>query len=175
MKRTGLLIVLALMAAVALQAANDSIKQRILDSYVRYGERYIGCKWESPSATLFAEFKTNGNRTRYEQWTFGKRRQFAALVLAEKVEGKGRFMSDIVNGIMSTLEETWWGIPAHYGTKVMRPEDQNVDLFNAETAGLMAWTRHALQQQIDSFSPLLSQRIDSEIERRMLIPALNTN
>ena len=175
MKRTGLLILLALMAAVALQAANDSIKQRILDSYVRYGERYIGCKWESPSATLFAEFKTNGNRTRYEQWTFGKRRQLAALVLAEKVEGKGRFMPDIVNGIMSTLEETWWGIPAHYGTKVMRPEDQNVDLFNAETAGLMAWTRHALQQQIDSFSPFLSQRIDSEIERRMLIPALNTN
>ena len=175
MRKIGLLIVLALMAAVALQAANDSIKQRILDSYVRYGERYIGCKWESPSATLFAEFKTNGNRTRYEQWTFGKRRQLAALVLAEKVEGKGRFMPDIVNGIMSTLEETWWGIPAHYGTKVMRPEDQNVDLFNAETAGLMAWTRHALQQQIDSFSPLLSQRIDSEIERRMLIPALNTN
>ena len=175
MKRTGLLIVLALMAAVALQAANDSIKQRILDSYVRYGERYIGCRWESPSATLFAEFKTNGNRTRYEQWTFGKRRQLAALVLAEKVEGKGRFMPDIVNGIMSTLEETWWGIPAHYGTKVMRPEVQNVDLFNAETAGLMAWTRHALQQQIDSFSPLLSKRIDSEIGRRMLIPALNTN
>ena len=174
-RKIGLLIVLALMAAVALQAANDSIKQRILDSYVRYGERYIGCRWESPSATLFAEFKTNGNRTRYEQWTFGKRRQLAALVLAEKVEGKGRFMPDIVNGIMSTLEETWWGIPAHYGTKVMRPEDQNVDLFNAETAGLMAWTRHALQQQIDSFSPLLSQRIDSEIERRMLIPALNTN
>ena len=175
MRKIGLLIVLALMAAVALQAANDSIKQRILDSYVRYGERYIGCKWESPSATLFAEFKTNGNRTRYEQWTFGKRRQLAALVLAEKVEGKGRFMPDIVNGIMSTLEETWWGIPAHYGTKMMRTEDQNVDLFNAETAGLMAWTRHALQQQIDSFSPLLSQRIDSEIERRMLIPALNTN
>ena len=174
-RKIGLLIVLALMAAVALQAANDSIKQRILDSYVRYGERYIGCRWESPSATLFAEFKTNGNRTRYEQWTFGKRRQLAALVLAEKVEGKGRFMPDIVNGIMSTLEETWWGIPAHYGTKVMRPEDQNVDLFNAETAGLMAWTRHALQQQIDSFSPFLSQRIDSEIERRMLIPALNTN
>ena len=103
-RKIGLLIVLALMAAVALQAANDSIKQRILDSYVRYGERYIGCRWESPSATLFAEFKTNGNRTRYEQWTFGKRRQLAALVLAEKVEGKGRFMPDIVNGIMSTLE-----------------------------------------------------------------------
>ncbi|MDY3849126.1 MAG: heparinase II/III family protein [Prevotella sp.] len=157
------------------KAANDSLKRHILDSYVRYGERYIGCQWESPKATLFAEFKTNGNRTRYEQWTFGKRRQLAALVLAEKVEGRGRFMPDIVNGIMSTLEETWWGIPAHYGSKVMRPEDQNVDLFNAETAGMMAWTRHALKERIDSFSPLLTKRIDAEIERRMLIPALNTD
>ena len=64
-RKIGLLIVLALMAAVALQAANDSIRKRILDSYVSYGEKYIGCRWESPSATLFAEFKTNGNRTRY--------------------------------------------------------------------------------------------------------------
>lgn len=173
--KKGLLFILAVIGTLIANASNDSIRKRILDSYVSYGEKYIGCRWESPNATLFAEFKTNGNRTRYEQWTFGKRRQLAALVLAEKVEGKGRFMPDIVNGIMSTLEETWWGIPAHYGTKVMRAEDQNVDLFNAETAGLMAWTKHALQQQIDSFSPLLSQRIDAEIERRMLIPALETD
>ena len=175
MRRAVLLIIVAVMGTLIANAANDSIRKRILDSYVSYGEKYIGCRWESPNATLFAEFKTNGNRTRYEQWTFAKRRQLAALVLAEKVEGKGRFMPDIVNGIMSTLEETWWGIPAHYGTKVMRAEDQNVDLFNAETAGLMAWTKHALQQKIDSFSPLLSQRIDKEIERRMLIPALETD
>ena len=131
MRRAVLLIIVAVMGTLIANAANDSIRKRILDSYVSYGEKYIGCRWESPNATLFAEFKTNGNRTRYEQWTFAKRRQLAALVLAEKVEGKGRFMPDIVNGIMSTLEETWWGIPAHYGTKVMRPEDQNVEIGRA--------------------------------------------
>ncbi|MGM9704168.1 MAG: heparinase II/III family protein [Prevotella sp.] len=148
---------------------------KVRESYIKYGEQFAGKAWESPSARLFAEFRTNGNRTRYEQATFAKRRQLAALVMAEVAEGKGRFMGDIVDGLQSTMEETWWGIPAHYGTKVMRQEDQTVDLFNAETAGLLAWTRRALREEIDSFSPLLGKRIDSEIERRMLIPAVSTD
>ncbi|MGM9734228.1 MAG: heparinase II/III family protein [Prevotella sp.] len=153
----------------------DSVRNAILNSYVRYGEQFIGKPWISPSARLFAEFKTNGNRTNYEAFTFAKRKQLAALVMAEAVEGKGRFMDDIIDGLSSTLEETWWGLPAHYGTKMMNPDDQNVDLFNAETAGLIAWTRHVLADRLDSFSPMLAKRIDREIERRILIPALNTN
>ena len=147
----------------------------VRDSYIKFGEQYAGKPWTSPSAQLFAEFRTNGNRTRYEQATFAKRRQLAALVMAEVAEGKGRFMGDIVDGLTSTMEETWWGIPAHYGPKVMKEDDQTVDLFNAETASLVAWTRRALKQQIDSFSPLLTERIDREIERRILKPALNTD
>lgn len=144
----------------------------VRESYIRYGEQYAGKPWLSPSARLFSEFKTNGNRTRYEAATFAKRRQLAALVMAEVAEGKGRFMGDIIDGLMSTLEETWWGLPAHYGTKIMLPDDQNVDLFNAETAGLVAWTKRALAKQLEEFSPLLMKRIDTEMERRILVPAL---
>ena len=144
----------------------------VRESYIRYGEQYAGKPWLSPSARLFSEFKTNGNRTRYEAATFAKRRQLAALVMAEVAEGKGRFMGDIIDGLMSTLEETWWGLPAHYGTKIMQPDDQNVDLFNAETAGLVAWTKRALAKQLEEFSPLLMKRIDTEMERRILVPAL---
>jgi len=97
------------------------------------------------------------------------------LVMAEVMEGKGRFMPDIVNGLQSTLEETWWGLPAHYGTKMQRAEDQNVDLFNAETAGMVAWISYVLEERLDSFSPLLRKRIDSEIARRILDPAVKNN
>ena len=178
---TLLLLVATAMMAHATDSLMTAVKRNleampaVRDSYIKYGEQFAGKAWTSPSAQMFAEFKTNGNRTNYEKATFGKRRQLAALVMAEVAEGKGRFMGDIIDGIHSTLEETWWGIPAHYGTKVMRTEDQTVDLFNAETAGLMAWTRRALKAEIDSFSPLLSERIDREIERRMLIPALTTD
>lgn len=150
----------------------DSIPDGIRQSYIKYGETYAGKPWPSLRATLFAEFKANGNRTRYEQFTFAKRRQLAALVMAEVAEGKGRFVPDIADGLWSLMEEDWWGLPAHYGTALPRPDDQNVDLFNAETAALVAWTGYMLRPALDRLSPLLGRRIDSEIDRRMLRPAL---
>lgn len=153
----------------------DSVPENMRRSYIEYGERYLNKSWISLPATEFARFKTDGNRTDYESICFNKRRQLAALVMAEVMEDKGRFVPDIVNGLQSMLEETWWGLPAHYGTKMQRTDDQNVDLFNAETAGMVAWTSYVLSEQLDGFSPLLRKRIDSEIARRILEPAVKQN
>ena len=150
----------------------DSVPQSVRKSYIEYGEQYLGKPWQSLPATVFAEFKTNGNRVNFEALTFQKRRQLAALVMAEVAEGKGRFMPDIINGLWSTLEESWWGIPAHYGKKVPVMEDQTVDLFQAESAGLIAWTAYILKPQLDKFSPIIVNRINKEIQQRMLQPAI---
>ncbi|MBQ8990848.1 MAG: heparinase II/III family protein [Prevotella sp.] len=141
-------------------------------SYIRYGEQYQGKSWTSLPWTVFAENKQTGNRVNYEGICFEKRRHLAAIVMAEIMEGKGRFMKDIIDGMGSFCEETWWGIPAHYGKAIPLAELQEVDLFNAETASLIVWTRYMLEKQFNQFSPDLCQRIDREIERRILVPAL---
>lgn len=151
------------------------IPQDIANSYIAFAENYIHQKWYSLPATTFAQFKINGNRTGYEQTCFEKRRQLAALVMGEVMEGKGRFLPDIIDGMMSICEESWWGLPAHYGTMTPRTEDQNVDLFNAETAAMMAWSAYILQPQLDQYSPLIVKRIHSELQRRILRPALQNN
>ena len=153
---------------------HDSVPMTMRQSYIQYGEQYLGRPWPTLSTTIFAQFKENGNRVNYEQLNFAKRRQLAALAMAEIVEGKGRFMNDIVDGITSFCEETWWGIPAHYGQKVPTTGEQTVDLFNAETASLVIWTTYMLRPQLDNFSPLVGQRVDREIQRRILTPALKT-
>lgn len=153
----------------------DAVPEPMRQSYIAYGEQFTGKAWTVLPYTVFGEFKATGNRVNYESLNFAKRKQLAALVMAEIMEGKGRFLSDIINGIGSFCEETWWGLPAHYGHKVPLTEDQTVDLFNAETASLIAWTRYMLQPQFDEFSPDLCQRIDREIERRILQPAVSTN
>ena len=150
----------------------DSIPATMRQSYIQYGEQYLGKPWTMLSTVVFAQFKENGNRVNYEQQCFAKRRQLAALTMAEIVDGKGRFINDIIDGISSFCEETWWGIPAHYGQKVPTTSDQTVDLFNAETAGLVVWTTYMLRPQLDRFSPLIGQRVDQEIQRRILTPAL---
>ena len=150
----------------------DSVPAEMRHSYIAYGEKYLGKQWTALPYSVFSQFRTNGNRVNYEGLNFEKRRQLAALVMAEIMEGKGRFMTDIIDGIGSFCEETWWGIPAHYGPSTPLTEDQTVDLFNAETANLIAWTRYMLQPKFDKFSPHLCLRIDREIERRILKPAL---
>lgn len=153
----------------------DSVPDHMRKSYIQLGETYLHKPWEVLPASVFSEFKTIGNRVNYEQISFARRRQFVALVMAEIMEGNGRFMPDIINGAWALCEETWWGIPAHYGTKLPLTEDQNVDLFNAESAGMMAWANYMLKTQFDSFSPLISQRINKEIDRRFLTPCLEVN
>ena len=150
----------------------DSIPQEMRQSYIQYGEQYLGKPWTVLPWTVFAENKQTGNRVNYEAICFEKRRQMAAIVMAEIMEGKGRFMGDIIDGMGSFCEETWWGIPAHYPKAIPLSEWQEVDLFNAETASLIVWTRYMLEKQFDAFSPDLCQRIDREIERRILQPAV---
>lgn len=173
----NLLLTIGLAIASLLPQADDtfwrdSIPVEMRQSYVTYGEQYIGKPWTVLPWTVFAENKITGNRVNYEGLCFEKRRQLAALVMAEIMEGKGRFIGDIVNGMGCFCEETWWGIPAHYSKAIPLAELQEVDLFNAETASLIVWTKYMLQKQFDAFSPDLCQRIDREIERRILIPAL---
>ena len=153
----------------------DSVPEPMRLSYIRFGEEYLGKPWPALPNTVFAQFKENGNRVNYEGLCFEKRRHLGALVMAEIVEGKGRFLPDIIDGLGSFCEETWWGLPAHYGTKVPRTDDQNVDLFNAETASLVVWTAYMLQPQLVSFSPLVCERVRHEIDRRILQPARTGN
>ena len=153
----------------------DSIPVEMRQSYISYGEQFLGKPWVVLPWTLFAENKINGNRVNYEAVCFNKRKQLAALVMAEIMEGKGRFTNDIIDGIGSFCEETWWGIPAHYGKHIPLAEIQEVDLFNAETASLIAWTRYMLEKQFNNFTPNLCQRIDREIELRILKPVLEKN
>lgn len=154
---------------------HDSVPEAMRQSYIAYGEQYLGKPFAALPLSVFAQFKETGNRVGYEQLSFARRQQLAAIVMAEIMEGQGRFLPDIVNGIGAMCEETWWGIPAHYSQKVPQREDQTVDLFNAESASLMAWTVYMLRPQLDRFSPLLTRHVEREIDRRILQPALTTN
>ena len=176
----NLLLTISLTIANLLPQADDtfwrdSIPLEMRQSYVEYGEQYLGKPWTVLPWTVFAENKKTGNRVNYEALCFEKRRQLAAIVMAEIMEGKGRFMGDIIDGMGSFCEETWWGIPAHYPKAIPLAELQEVDLFNAETASLIVWTRYMLGKQFDTFSPDLCQCIDREIERRILQPAVENN
>lgn len=141
------------------------------------GEAQLKTPWELLPATLFLEYKRNGNRSHYEAVRNRRREKLQQLVLAECVEGKGRFADEIANGVWATCEESFWGVPAHLGAQkagvgLGDVTDPIVDLFAAETASLLAWTDYLVGPKLAAASPLIPERIRLEIDRRILTPCL---
>ncbi len=157
-----------------------AIPEDIRSAFIAKAEADRKDGWKAFLATTFLEFKRNGNRTHYEAYTFGRRAKLLHLVLAECMEGKGRFLDDITNGVWLICEESFWGVPAHLGAQragVGLPDvtEPIIELFGAATAQLMAWTKYLVGEQLDTVSPLIGKRIVLETERRILEPARDRN
>src|SRR4030095_4694012 len=117
----------------------------VIQYLIRNGENALKENFPNVPASVTLEFGRNGNRSRYETITFGRRNRLWSLVLAESVEGKKRFLDAIVDGTWSICEESLWGSRAHLfiqksGKGLPDVESPVVDLFAAETAANLALT-----------------------------------
>lgn len=149
----------------------DSVRQSIIQK----GEKYRQTPFEPIPASLMLEYQRTGIRANYETVSLRKRAQLFALVLAELLENKGRFLDAVTDGIWSLCEESLWGIPAHLyqqkaGLGLVDVDDQSVDIFAGDTGTLLALTDYLLGPQLDSISPLLRKRIYREVNERILTP-----
>lgn len=138
-------------------------------------EALLGYAWPVMKATQFMEFYRSGDRKVSSVPRDARRSALMDLVLGECFERKGRFLDEIINGIWLICEETSWVVSAHNlhtQPHHILPDTHNpcVDLFAAETAGLLAWTRYLLKEQLDSVTPMVTERIDRELKARVLLP-----
>ena len=145
----------------------DSIIQQV----IKNGEEALSTPFEQISGSMSLDFVRSGDRSVHGKLSFGKRNRLTALILAESVEGKGRFMEAIFNGIWSICEESFWGVPAHIsGTGLPDVENPVVDLFSAETASVLAMADYFVGDKLDKINKLIRKRIYFETNRRIFIP-----
>jgi hypothetical protein len=147
----------------------------VIAQLIKRGEAALKKDFKNIPATVMLEYVRNGTRVNYEHLSFEKRNQLWDLMMAESVEGKGRFTDQIVNGIWSISEESFWGVSAHVGMQkagagLPDVEDPIVDLFAAETASVMAWTDYFVGPELEKASKLVRPRIRYEITRRIFTP-----
>ncbi len=151
------------------KAVPEAIRQNI----IREAEQLLKFTFEPISGTISMDFKRSGDRLRHSNISFKKREVLMYLIMAESMEGKGRFTEAIFNGIWSICEESYWGVPAHIGgTGLPDVERPVVDLFTAETAAVMALADYFIGNKLDSINPLIRKRIYHETDRRLFTPML---
>ena len=157
----------------------DAFSRELREAIVTRGEAYRDYAWPTLSAVRYLDYVRTGNRTRYAQLYFDRRFALGTLALAECLEGAGRFLDDIINGIWLICEESSWVVPAHNSINNDAPlpdvTNPGIDLFAAETGALLSWVCYLLQPVLDDVSPIICQRIRYEVQQRILTPYLTVN
>lgn len=149
----------------------DTLKMNILAE----GEKALKCTWPTIKATDFLAFKLTGDRSAMETPYNERKENLRALVFAELVEGKDRFIPQIVNGVWAICEQSSWVLSAHLPNQKKwtgLPDDQDIfiDLGAGEVGALLSWTYTLFHDEFDMVSPLINRKIKDVVNERILIP-----
>ncbi len=161
------------------RSAWEELADELRSALIERAAASVGKPWPALGALTYMDFARTGSRSAHEGPVHDRRARLADLVLAECCEGRGRFLDEIVEGTWLTCEESSWVWPAHNRSTGRRPFGplpdvlhSYVDLGVGETAALLAITRYLLAEQLDEVAPIITERIDHELERRFLQPYL---
>ena len=138
--------------------------------YVARAESFIDYNWPITPASEIMEFVRSGSR-RSEQPGAERRDRLLTFALAELVENKGRFLPQIVNGLLAICEETSWACCAHWEDEIPHNfhdvRKPYIDLRAGETAEKLALIITLLREPLEEYCPEIIDRVKYELEIRI--------
>ena len=151
----------------------DDLPANIRQEYITRAEGYLDYNWPVVKATDYLEFVRSGDRRQSVYSACSN--ALISLVMGELVEGKGRFMDQIINAVWYYCEQTWWGWSAHLGAQKSGSglpdiNEPYVDLGVGEVTSNLSMTWYLFKEEFDKVHPLISSRLKQEITGKALAP-----
>ena len=145
---------------------------------VRRAEKFLDYKWQVVPATGYLKYERRGDRKAMEDPQGGNRAALVALMNGELVEGKGRFIDQLIDGAWMATEQTSWVLSAHTKNQRTRrclPDSREhyIDLGSARYGAIMSLIYHFFKEQFDEADPSISYAIEKSIRRNILDPYLD--
>ena len=150
-------------------------------------ERWIGCaeeylceEYPLTLASDYIRFHREGDRAIFEAVYFKRRHMVFAFAVAEAIEGKGRFLDRIMDGIWLICDECDWVIPAHIYPSgnpltLWWQEHPYMDLFAAETGATLALVDYLVGDKLDGITPIIRERLRFCVHERVIRVYLEQN
>lgn len=161
------------------QNVSQDLKNEILLQGKKSQEKIKTSGWPQIKVSAFLEFKKNGNRVNYENLYFNFRNLLTCITLAECLENQGNYLEDIIDGIFLLCGHTAWQVPAHNSyirdTPQLNFPDSSrpiLDLFACETGAQISVIYFLLKSEFEKISPFICQRIETELQSRIIKPYL---
>lgn len=153
------------------------------------GKQALETAWTNILACNYLDFSRTGNRKKFEDLYFSRRKKINDLVLyyciqqiEEAIDPSVNkiIIDEILNGLILLCEESAWQLPAHNNyirdTPLLPFPDTTkpvIDLFAAETGALLSCAYTLLKKEFDSIDKEIGKRIERELHSRIIEPYLN--
>ena len=138
------------------------------------------------SATNYMQFARTDDYSAYQGLCDERRRILCNAVLAECIEGQGKYIDKIIDIVWAICEESSWISPGannHMHNHMWSGIKKNalpdvtdycfIDLAAGSTASLLSWTYYFLRDRLDEETPLVCKRIELELYKRIVIPFMH--
>lgn len=150
----------------------QSLPEVVKDQAIAKGVKALDYVWKSVSVTSYLDFRRTGQRQANDLHIAERHDNLSSLVMAELVEGQGRFIDAIANGVWSLCEQSTWVASAHISNQrsgiIPDVNRRAIDLSSGETANALSWTYYFLGAKLAELSPLITQRMEQELDNHIL-------
>lgn len=149
------------------------------EELIKQGEITLSYQWKVITATNYLEFDKSGSRDIMQKPFFENISRLEALIMAELAEGKGRFTPKIADGVWHACEMTSWALSAHVNraqtedTALPSFRHHIIDLTAGDLGSLLSWTYYFFHEEFDKIQPLISQRLYTNLDERIIKPYVN--
>lgn len=157
----------------------QALPMPVKTALVAQAEKFLNYNYPQLTAWQYLQYKQTGDRRLYDEPVLQRLEAVKTLVIGEVLERKGRFLTDIVNGLWLIAEQSSWVIPAHIGSLQKRADglpditEDAVDIYAGEVATLVAWSLFLLEADLEKISTKIPERLRYELDRRIFSAYLN--
>ena len=159
-------------------AWNRLLSDGLAEQAIKEGEKWLDYDWPSIRASQYLEFERSGSRAVMEEPYAQNRRALNALIMAELAEGRGRFISQIIDGVWYFSGMPSWVGSAHEyrkdsGRSLPDYRDVIMDLFSQVLGKQIAVALYFFRGEMDRVDPSISAFAEHALYEKIYKPYLD--
>ena len=159
------------------RTAWEKLSQGYKEIIIQLGEKSLKYEWTPIMASTYLEYEKTGNRALMKT-SYDHRNNLIILVAAELVEGKGRFLPHLVDGLWLLSREYSWSLGQHTryqasGRTLPDGTDRPITLHSANIGASIAYALYFFKDEFDKMDPSIAINVKAALKRNILDPFLD--
>ena len=158
------------------RSAWNKVPEELRRQFINKANKALHYQYRFVPASAYLAYVKTGDRQIQEKPYAANLNAVKDLLMGELMEGKGRFIPQLIKGINNLCAMQTWALSAHLSLQKSHQEgiidstDNIIDLGAGRTGSVLAWTYYFLHDALDKVNPVISKKLVDELERRIITP-----